>query len=102
MQRFECATLKTNLEASRRACFGIALTLSISIVLSMDACTGDLLQSLSDGRVQGDQTGATIKADSAADGFPLAIAHCSRFGRAARFDRKASNGVYRYACVASD
>ena len=52
-------------------------------------------------RVRGDAEGVTVTGfTSRVEALPLAVGHCSRFGRSAQFDRKEPDGAYRFACVA--
>jgi hypothetical protein len=58
-----------------------------------------VVERLTGGKVEGDRTRAVVHGmDSTADAFPLAVAHCTRFGRKAQFARRQS-GALVFACV---
>ena len=51
-------------------------------------------------RVHGDADAVTVTGmDSRVDAFPLAIAHCARFGRSAQFAGRTAGG-HAFRCVA--
>ena len=52
------------------------------------------------GRVRGDAEEVVVTGfESRVEALPLAVAHCSRFGRSAQFDRRQETGAYRFRCV---
>ncbi len=64
-------------------------------------CSGSppLVDHLSAGRVQGDADRVSVQGGRW-EALPLAVAHCSRFGRSAQFDRlDGDHAIYR--CVKS-
>jgi hypothetical protein len=63
---------------------------------------GSPVDLLTGGRVKGDAQSVTVVADSAPQAAPMALAHCSHYGLATRYDRELEGGVYRYLCIARD
>jgi hypothetical protein len=54
---------------------------------------------LTGGKVSGGRDEAVVRdMGSQADAFPLAVAHCARFGRKAQFARR-RGGAHVFACV---
>ena len=82
---------------------GLIRLLAVSALLlclsSCAAASEGALEHLLGGRVEGDATRAAISgADGPLDALPLAIAHCTRFGRDAQFSRR-EGGRIVFACV---
>jgi len=79
-------------------------SLVIALALSMAGCAANrsLTDLVAGDRLHGDASGAIIKADSAADAWPLAIGHCAHFRRSAQFKSRQALGVYEYRCVESN
>jgi hypothetical protein len=75
------------------------LTASVALLLAGCGSAADLL---SGGRVEGDSESVTVKAESAPQAAPLALAHCHHYDRGTQFDREVATGAYLYRCVASD
>ena len=69
----------------------VAGLMAASVLLSGCAAAGEqLLQRAIGGHVSGDASQALVQdMPSAADALPLAIAHCTRFGKKAQFARRA-------------
>jgi hypothetical protein len=57
---------------------------------------------LTGGRVEGDAESVAVKADSAPQAAPMALSHCSHYGRATQFDREVAAGVFQYRCIAKE
>ena len=58
-----------------------------------------IVERITGGRVEGDRDGAVVRGmESTADAFPLAVAHCTRFGRKAQFTRRVPGG-HQFACA---
>ena len=87
----------------------LTLAAALAALLSVSACAGDgvangdrggLFDRLAGrGHIQGDADGATITGmASAADGWPLAVGHCSHFHRSAQYAGRSGDG-FRYRCV---
>ena len=70
--------------------------------LVLSACASaqeQVLDKLVGDRVQGDASQVLVSgADGPADALPLAIAHCTRFGRAAQFRSREADKL-AFACV---
>ena len=52
--------------------------------------------------VDGNAESVTVEADSAPQAAPMALSHCSHYGRATQFDREVSAGVFQYRCIAKE
>ena len=52
--------------------------------------------------VDGDSETVRVEADSAPQAAPMALGHCSHYGRATRFEREVSAGVFQYRCIAKE
>jgi hypothetical protein len=72
------------------------LVLPLSMVLA--ACSPVELLS----GVDGDADTVTVEADSAPQAAPMALSHCSHYGRATQFEREVSAGVFQYRCIAKE
>ena len=71
------------------------------LLLNLSGCASgaDVLGGLLGGRVDGDSDRAAVSgADGPVDALPLAIAHCTRFGRSAQFSGREGAKVV-FACV---
>ena len=77
---------------------------AIILLLMLTGCATDV--SLSDrlagrDRVSGDADAVTVRGmGTRVEALPLAVGHCSKFGRSAQFDRKGDDGSYTFRCVA--
>ncbi len=78
----------------------LALLAAAAILGGCAASPGQaLVERLTGGRVEGDREGARVLGmGSTADAFPLAVAHCTRFGRKAQFQRRAGD-AHLFACA---
>lgn len=60
---------------------------------------GSPVDFLTGGRVDGNADAVTVKAASAPQAAPMALSHCSHYGRATQFDREIAAGEFQYRCV---
>jgi hypothetical protein len=72
-----------------------------SLALLLAGC-GSAADFLGGAQIEGNADSVTVKADSAPQAAPLALAHCHHYDRATQFDREVTTGAYLYRCVASD
>ncbi|WP_119303912.1 hypothetical protein [Dongia deserti] len=63
---------------------------------------GSPVDFLTGGRVEGDSEAVTVQADSAPQAAPMALSHCSHYGRGTQFDREVAARVFRYRCIEND
>lgn len=72
------------------------------LLLVLSACASAqerVFQKLVGGRVEGDAAQVAVSgADGPVDALPLAVAHCTRFGRAAQFRSREGEKLV-FACV---
>lgn len=85
-----------------RAAANASGAMLLALSLGAAGCAGSspgLLGQAAD-RVRGDADGAVVAGmESRVDAYPLAIAHCARFGRSAQFVARVPSG-HRFRCVA--
>jgi hypothetical protein len=73
---------------------------ALALLAVIPGCS--LTDTLAVGRVQGNEESVAVKADSAVYAAPLALGHCSHYGRGAQFDHELEPGRYLYRCVQSN
>lgn len=56
----------------------------------------------STGLADGDSDAVTVEADGALQAVPMALSHCSHYGRATQFEREVSAAVFQYRCIAKE
>jgi len=78
----------------------LSLALVATLLAGCATSPGEaIVQRLTGGKVEGDRDRAVVHGmGSVPDAFPLAVAHCTRFGRKAQFARRVPGG-HAFACV---
>ena len=79
-----------------------AMSATVALLLGGCGSTGFALgqRATAPDRVRGDAEGVRVFGmDSRVDAYPLAIAHCARFGRSAQYAGRAERG-HAFRCVA--
>lgn len=74
---------------------------SLALCAALGACAsdagGEAVGRLLGGHAQGDADQVTVHGLTGLDALPVAVAHCARHGKDARFVRRAGDGAL-YAC----